>query len=397
MLCNQVESGFGASWGRGGVILYSAGGPLYTVNASGGPCKQLTRLDSPREFRHVWPQFLPDGRRFIYFAAMADAAKNAMYLSSLDGDLRNLIFSNRTRAVFAPPDNLLFVRNSVLFSQKWNVQRNQIQGEAVRLAANVNAFTVGLSAFSVSENGVLVYRSRTNFQTQLVCYSREGKRLRNIGESGAYRQFTLSPDEKTAALTVSVPRGQMTDLRIWLLRLDTMVISRYDFGNASNADPVWSPDSRRIVFASFKVDDLHTELLEWRIGEETPKLLLSDGRDNKPDDWSSDGRFILYRRGERLAMSIPVEQGAKPIATGDRDFLKDQLQLSPDGSRVAYNAISAGRQEVFVAAFPSFTGTVQVSTEGGVQPLWSKNGNELFYLAADKNLMSVHLKPGRLN
>jgi hypothetical protein len=96
-------------------------------------------------------------------------------------------------------------------------------------------------------------------------------------------------------------------------------------------------------------------------------------------------------------MSIPVEQGAKPIATGDRDFLKDQLQLSPDGSRVAYNAISAGRQEVFVAAFPSFTGTVQVSTEGGVQPLWSKNGNELFYLAADKNLMSVHLKPGRLN
>jgi hypothetical protein len=172
------------------------------------------------------------------------------------------------------------------------------------------------------------------------------------------------------------------------------VISRYDLGNVSNADPVWSPDSRRIVFASFKVDNLYTELLEWTVGEERPKLLLADGRDNKPDDWSSDGRFILCRRNDRVAMSVPIEQGAKPIATGDRDFMKDQLHLSPDGTRVAYNAISAGREEVFVAAFPSFTGTVQVSAEGGVQPLWSRDGKELFYLAPDKNLMSVQIKAG---
>jgi Tol biopolymer transport system component len=306
------------------------------------------------------------------------------------------VLTNRSRALFAPPDNLLFVRNGVLFAQAWNLQRNQVRGEAVTLATNVNAFTVGTSAFSVSENGVLVYRSGTNFQTQLVCYSRAGKRLKNIGKSGEYMQIALSPDEKTAALTVSVSPGKVTDLRIWLLRLDTAVVSRYDFDNASNADPVWSPDSRRIVFASFKVDSLYTELLEWTVGEEKPKLLLSDGRENKPDDWSSDGRFILYRRDDRLAMSVPIEQGAKPIATGDRDFMKDQLHLSPDGTRVAYNAIRAGRQEVFVAAFPSFSGTVQVSGEGGVQPLWSKNGKELFYLAADKNLMSVQIKPGAL-
>ena len=72
-----------------------------------------------------------------------------------------------------------------------------------------------------------------NWETQLVCYSREGKRLRNIGASGAYPQFALSPDEKTAALTVNVPPGRVTDLRIWLLRLDTGVISKYDFGDVS--------------------------------------------------------------------------------------------------------------------------------------------------------------------
>ena len=394
VLCDSVEFAFGASWGRTGVILYSAGGPLYTVNAAGGPCKQLTRLDQPREFRHVWPQFLADGRRFVYFAATTDITKNATYLSSLDSGHRDLVLTNRTRAVFAPPDNLLFVRNGILFAQKWNFQRNQVRGEAVPLAANVNAFTIGLSAFSVSENGVLVYRSGVNWETQLVCYSREGKRLRNIGASGAYPQFALSPDEKTAALTVNVPPGRVTDLRIWLLRLDTGVISKYDFGNVSNADPVWSPDSRRIVFASFAVDGLNTRLLEWTIGEERPKLVLADGRDNKPDDWSSDGRFIIYRRDDRLAMSIPIKQGAKPVPSGDRDFMKDQMHLSPDGTRVAYNAISAGRQEVFIAAFPSFTGTVQVSADGGVQPLWRKDGKELFYLASDKNLMSVQVRAG---
>jgi eukaryotic-like serine/threonine-protein kinase len=89
-----------------------------------------------------------------------------------------------------------------------------------------------------------------------------------------------------------------------------------------------------------------------------------------------------------------MDRERKPIASGDREFLKDQLHLSPDGTHVAYNAVSAGRMEVFVAAFPSFTGTVQVSSEGGVQPLWRRDGKELFYLAADKNLMSVRIRAG---
>ncbi|HMF79531.1 MAG TPA: winged helix-turn-helix domain-containing protein [Bryobacteraceae bacterium] len=394
VLCGSIGFAGGASWSTGGVILYSAGGPLYTVNAAGGPCKQLTRLDEPGEFRHVWPQFLTDGRRFLYFTATKDITKNATYVSSLDSVRRELVLTNRTRGGFAPPDKLLFVRDGILFAQKWDFRRNQTRDQAVALAANVNAFTIGVSAFSISANGVLAYRSGANLERQIVCYGRDGKRLRNIGVSGAYNQFALSPDEKTAALTVSVPPGQVTGLRIWLLRLDTEVISRYDFGNVANAFPVWSPDSRRIVFASFEVAGLKTELLEWTIGEERPKLLLADERQNIPEDWSSDDRFLLYGRDSRLAMSVAVEPGAKPVASGDRDFMKYQLRLSPDRARVAYNADRAGRQEVFVAAFPSFTETVQVSADGGGQPLWSRDGNELFYLAPDRNLMSVAIRAG---
>ncbi|HMJ62960.1 MAG TPA: winged helix-turn-helix domain-containing protein [Bryobacteraceae bacterium] len=394
VLCDSIEYPFGGSWGRGGVILYSAGGPLYTVNAAGGPCRELTHLDKPREVRHLWPHFLPDGRRFLFFMAMADPAKNAIYLASLENAQRNLVLTNRTRAAFAPPDNLLFVRNAILFAQKWDVERNRSRDQPVPVATDVNAFALGQSAFSVSENGVLVYRTAGNLENQVVCYSRDGKRLKNIGAKGAYRQLTLSPDEKTLALTVGGLPGQVTGLRIWLLRLDTEVISRYDFGNVANADPVWSPDSRRIVFTSYEVNDQKSDLLEWTIGEERPRLLLGDGRQNKPDDWSSDGRFLLYRRDDRLAVSVAMQPGSKPIAIVDRDFMKDQLKLSPDGTHVAYDAMTAGRAETFVAAFPSFTGTIQVSAEGGVEPLWSNDGKELFYLAPDRNLMSVQIRTG---
>jgi DNA-binding winged helix-turn-helix (wHTH) protein/Tol biopolymer transport system component len=390
VLCDSAELPFGASWGRDGVIVYSAGSRLYSVNTGGGPCRQLTRFDKPREFRPEWPYFLPDGRQFLVFTATG----NATYLASLDNAERKMVLANQVAAKFAPPDKLLFVRNGILFAQQWDFGRNQARGQPVPVATNVSAFIVGQSAFSVSTNGVLAYRSSAAFQSQLVCYSRDGKRLRSIGARGDYTQFTLSPDEKMAALTARFPIANRTGLRIWLLRLDTEVMSRYDFGHFANADPVWSPDSRRIVFAFFDVNGEKSDLMEWTIGEERPRLLLGDGEENKPDDWSSDGRFLLYRRNDRLAMSIAMDQERKPIASGDRDFLKDQLHLSPDGTHVAYNAISAGRMEVFVAAFPSFTGTVQVSSEGGVQPLWRRDGKELFYLAADKNLMSVQIRAG---
>ena len=390
VLCDSVALPFGASWGREGVIVYSAGFQLYSVNASGGPCRQLTQFDKRHEFRPEWPYFLPDGRQFLLFTA----AGNTTYLASLDNTEPKMVLANRNAARFAPPDKLLFVRNGILFAQQWDFGRKQVRGQPTPVATNVSAFVVGQSAFSVSTNGVLAYRSSKTSPTQLVCYSRDGKRLRSIGAKGNYNQFTLSPDEKVAALTVSIPIAETMGRRIWLLRLDTEVMSRYDFGRLANADPVWSPDSRRIVFASFEVNNEKSDLMEWTIGEERPRLLLGDGRENKPDDWSSDGRFLLYRRNDRLAMSIAMDQERKPIASGDRDFLKDQLRFSPDGTHVAYNAVSAGRMEVFVAAFPSFTGTVQVSSEGGVQPVWRGDGKELFYLAADKNLMSVPIRAG---
>jgi Tol biopolymer transport system component len=187
----------------------------------------------------------------------------------------------------------------------------------------------------------------------------------------------------------------VTASRIWLLRADTEIVSRLDFGHPVDSDPVWSPDSRELVFSSFEVDSQKSDLYRWTVGDPASKLLLSDGRSNKPDHWSSDGKTLVFRRDDRAAFSLVPAADAKPVATGDSDSAKDQLQLSPDGSLLAYNAQRAGgREEVYVCAFPSFRRTIQVSADGGVQPFWSANGNSLYYLARDGSLMSVDIRRG---
>jgi Tol biopolymer transport system component len=400
VLCRPITSPGGASWGRGGVIVYSAANVLHTVESSGGPCRQLTRLENPGEARHAWPQFLPDGRRFLYLAAASEAAKNITLLASLDNNKRQVVLANGSRVSVAPPDYLMFVREGTLFAQKWDFTANKAIGSAfsvtgadIPVASNVNPLYVGAAPFSASENGVLVYRTRPDRSTQIVSYSRDGKRLKTIGRPGNYSQFSLSPDEKTFALFVAMTPQMVW--RIWLLRHDTEVISQLDFGHKVNGDPVWSPDSRRIVFASFDAEDQKSDLFEWTVGEHEPKLLFSDGRQNKPDDWSNDGRILVYRRDNKRVGALAMDVG-KPLPTGDIEFRKDQSQLSPDGSLIAYNSDRAGgRQEIYVGLFPSFRGTIQVSSQGGVQPLWSSDGKELFYVALDKNLMSVQIRNGR--
>ena len=158
ILCDAKEP-FGASWGPDGTIVFSAGGPLLRVSAVGGVPTQLTQLDATRgDFRHAFPQFLPGGRRFLLFIAPFDPAKVGVFLGSLDGGQPQRVFANRHVAVFAPPDHLLFVRHGVLLTQRWDGQHVQERQAPIALATGVRAFTIGQSAFSVSQNGVLVYR-----------------------------------------------------------------------------------------------------------------------------------------------------------------------------------------------------------------------------------------------
>jgi hypothetical protein len=145
---------------------------------------------------------------------------------------------------------------------------------------------------------------------------------------------------------------------------------------------------------------MESRLLLWTVGEAAPHFLFADGNSNKPDDWSPNGRLLACRRNDVLGFILPVGDRAEPSLVGDTPYRKDQVHFSPDGRMVGYNAGRPPNTEVFLATFPGFTGRTQVSSYGGVQPMWRRDGKELFYLAPDGAVMSVAiesaapLKPG---
>jgi DNA-binding winged helix-turn-helix (wHTH) protein/Tol biopolymer transport system component len=398
LIC-EAPAFFGGTWNTKDVLLFSNGRTLLRVGASGGAPTQVTKLDGAlKEVHHTWPQFLPDQVHFLYFEENAESDKSGVFLASLDGSQPKMVLANKTRGVIGKPNQLLFVRDGTLFAQTLGRGYARPQGRPIALANHVNSiYSYGQAAFSVSANGVVIYRSTEAETTQLVLYSRDGKRVKSFGPAGPYTQLTMSPDENVAALNVKPPSDRIEAARIWLLRLDGEVISRLDFGGIANTDPVWSPDSRRIAFASFQTQDGKTQISQWTMGDPSPTLMLEDGNSNKPDEWSVGG-FLLCRRNDRVAFSLPIQAGGRPHDLGDKPFLKDQLHLSPDGKMIAYNTWAAyyyidksSHPDVFVATFPGFGETTQVSMDGGVQPIWGRGGRELYYLALDGSVMGVEM------
>jgi Tol biopolymer transport system component len=314
---------------------------------------------------------------------------------------------------------VLFVRNAALLAQKLDLRRFQLAGEPLAVADNLTVNLDRLSnaaiprserdaevkaglpgivpppAFSVSENGVLVYNSAPSQLRQLAWYSRDGKRLGTVGDAREYNQLFLSPDERLAALSIRNEKKDRTHWNLWLLRLDTNVLSPLTFGDGLDADPVWSPDSTKMVYGAYRAEEGEKiDLMELTLGERSPKSFYTDGRANKPEAWSPDGRFLLFKREEQAIFTLPTSGDRKPALLFDTPYAKGRFQFSPDGNWLAYMSPESGSPEIYVSSFPAMTKTRQISTGGGCTPVWRKDGRELFYMAAQGRVMSVDVKPG---
>jgi hypothetical protein len=277
-------------------------------------------------------------------------------------------------------------------AQRFDLGASRLLGEPVPIAGHNDASSTEITAFSVSNGGVLVYRAGAPAgSTRLVWRGRDGTQLGTQGQSANYGSVFLSPDERRASVTVN--RDGIANL--WVLEFASDVLSPLTFEIEPTLNPIWSPDSRRVAYQIYRRD--HTTLLTLKLGEHSSKLLLDDGRLNFPDDWSPDGKWILGRRlvGKQMSVIIvPADGSAPPKVLFDAPALLDQLQFSPDGQWVAYNSIESGQWEVYAARFPSMTDTQQLSNAGGCQPVWRRDGQELFYLTQNGQMMSVPLTSG---
>jgi eukaryotic-like serine/threonine-protein kinase len=387
----------GGAWNRDGIILFapSAAGPLFKVPATGGEPVAITRLERGQT-NHRFPQFLPDDRNFIYFAQGEGSPAQGVYAGSLDGNPPKRLVDADIAAVVSSSGFLLFMRQTTLFAQAFDFKRQVLSGNplpvAEQTAVNAAAHAAGFSATS----NIVGYRTGSPGETrQLTWLDRSGKTVGVIGtrDSAALTTVEVSPDGKR----VAVNRSVNGNADVWLIEGVRGVPTRLTFNAAYDLEPVWSPDGSRVVFQSSRTGRFN---LYWKLssgGGADELLLESDpGTSTAPNDWSPDGRFLLFRRNDpETALDLwvlPMSGEKKQFPFVNTPFEERYGQFSPDGKWIAYQSNESGRFEIYVQPFPGPGGKFQISTDGGAQARWNKSGKEIFFVSLDSKMMAAPIK-----
>jgi serine/threonine protein kinase len=393
----------GGSWAPDGTIIFSpsTSSSLLKISSNGGSTSEVTKLDPDiKQYSHRWPQFLPDGKHFIYFGRGENKDAQGIYVASVDSAESKFVLVTTTLARFVPSANgdrdgeLLFVRDGALMSAHFSPSKFEIIGDATPIAQGILAFPTEVgptayAAFSTSNTGALIYREGNRQQTQLVWLDRSGKSEEKLFEPAIYHEPSLSPDGKK----ILVGRQDEGPQDLYMLDLVRGSPQRLTFDPQNDVSSVLSPDGSQIIYASNRSGafDFYEKASN---GAGADELILPGKSNQFPDSWSKDGKYLLYEVDNGVDYKfdlfiLPLTGDRTPFPYLQTSFIEAHAQFSPDGKWIAYVSDQNGRADVYVESFPRGSGKWQISTAGGDQPQWRTDGKELFYLAPDRNIMSV--------
>jgi hypothetical protein len=390
-IADATPTPFGGTWNAAGVIVFSPGfgSPLLQVSASGGVATPVSKPGQP-EGLHTAPRFLPDGRRFLFSTGIGFEVD--VYVGSLDNVPARKVFRAGSDVSYAAPGYLLFLRQQTLVAQRFDPGQLNIIGDPIPIAQDVaRSFSTGM--FSASDTGTVVYTSLT--ESRLTTVDRAGRNLGVAAPAGEYNEVALSPD----GTRVAFGRPSSNGIDVWVRDLDRGTTSRLTSQPTVNNGPVWSPNGETIAFATGRNGALDFyQRPSNGTGSEAPILPLHAIPVLFASDWSSDGRFLAYYRtgpkGNFDLWVVALDGARTPTLFLGTEFNESQGQFSPDGRWMAYVSDESGGPQVYVQSFPTPTERVTISTNGGSQPRWRRDGKELFYLAADRKLMAATIVPG---
>jgi serine/threonine protein kinase/Tol biopolymer transport system component len=401
-----AEGGFrSGSWNRDGVILFAPAGSsaLHRVTASGESTSVTTLNSADGEVQHSYPFFLPDGRHFLYDGSgnrsAGALAVRGVYLTSLDSSQPpTLLLPGATRAQYAN-GHLLFLRNGRLMAQEFDTARLMLRGDPSQLAEHVRAPTTGATGvtgtFSASDS-VLVYQTGFAIRTQPVWLDhRTGRQLASIGAVGDYGDVALSPDGTRVAVSVVDPRST-TDL--WIYDTNSSEIRQVTSDRTDEFAPVWSPDGGELLFSALSRGAVDLFVRNMRTATTAGPLRVDTlGLGRFANDWSRDNRFIVYVGGGRaLGQSdlwiadVSAPHNARPLLNSAA--VETHGRVHPDSRWFAYVSNESGRLEVYVDRFPQRGSKKQLSRNGGGWPRWSRDGNEIYYLQDNQDMMAATVR-----
>jgi Tol biopolymer transport system component len=410
ILCELPSVAVGGSWNRSGdIIVGSITSGLLRVRESGGIVTPVTQLDPARkEEAHLMPTFLPDGRHFVYLRLSPSAPRQSgVFIGTLDekpeSQDESMLMPYEVGVTYTSGGGgvgrLLFLRQGTLMARSFDTRRLALAGDPVPVAQRVGSFRDS-GFFAVSDNGILVYRPEND--TQIGWIDREGHATGRVFDAGAYRTVALSPDG-TRAIASRINSEDATKADLWLFDLTREVGAKRLTAAAGLAElPVWSRDGSRVSYL-LNHSVIRDIAVNGGAGTDAELVRTTSQSGLWPNDWSPDGRFLLY-----TAYVVAPDSGSPDLlvrsnATAESmplvhsRFNEEQGRFSPNGRWVAYVSNESGVGEVYVRGFApddkgrpaDIGGGTLVSRGGGSTPRWRADGRELFYLAPDGRMMAV--------
>jgi eukaryotic-like serine/threonine-protein kinase len=377
----------GGTWGSSSIIVYSAWrSGLYSVPAAGGTSAVVTELDAgANEAWHLTPQFLPDGRHFLFHVATGDPARTGTYVGSLDSRERIRLLDEGD-AVFAPPSDLMYVRERTLMVQKFDVDRLRLSGQPRTLIGNVSPSD---RAGAISATSRLVAFGGGIGDARLIWFDRAGEPIRVLEPPVTLHQPAFSRDQTQLLASGGTGHGR----GVWTVNLTVGGSAATRIADGATT-PTPSPDGTRIAFTSDRLDGIFN-IYQKTIDVNAEELLLRTRENKIVYDWSPDGAYIVYGttnpQTKRDIWLLPMQSDRRPRPFLVTPFNEIQARISADGRWIAYASDESGRFEVYVQSFPVAGNKRGVSVGGGAQPQWRRDGSELYYLSAAHRLMSVRM------
>ena len=409
----------GASWGEDDHIIAALNnrGGLWRVPAAGGTPQLVTNVN-PGEISHRWPQVLPGAKAVLFTgnATSLNSYENATIdVQALDTGERKTLwrggYFGRFLPISATRGYLVYVHQGVLFGVPCDLNRLAIDGTPTPLVEDISSDpTSGAGRFDLSRTGDFVYQTGTGTRSWTVEWlDSSGKSQPLMAKPELYYSPRFSPDGQR--LAVGVDSGMGSDIFLYDWQQNRM--SRLTFNGATNADPVWTPDGKHIVFRGIAAGKWN---IWWTRSDgvgEAQTLLDIDAMafvgDIGANSFSPDGRCLIYSAGESstggdiFTLSLDLTDADRPKPGKPKPFLhtpytETRPAISPDGRWVSYASNELGRNEVYVRPFslvsPAAGGKWQISPAGGWKPIWSRNGRELFYVESGRIMVVEYASQG---
>ena len=392
----------GAAWGPKDIVVYDVSNStgLSTVAAGGGTAEVLTTLDTARrEISHRWPTILPGGKAALFTIWRSDP-DNPIEIAAVALETHQVkrLIPGGTHAQYVPTGHLVYgTLDGALLAVPFDLRRLEVTGTPVSILQGVLAkASSGNSDFAVSPGGTLAYVTGKASSATLALVDRAGKEEILGGTLSTPESPRVSPDGRRIVMDVA---GTGTAFDVWVFGVAASTLTRFTFGS-NGRYPSWSPDGRQILFSGEAPPARSRSLfVKPSDGSGEATLLVTRPGQLFEGTLSQDGRYLVYREnmnetGNMNLFALRLGGDTTPLPVVTTPFNERSPMLSPDGRWLAYTSNESGRDEVYVRAFPGPGGRWQVSNNGGSEPLWNRNGRELFFRLTDQFVsVSVQTSP----